>query len=82
LDLFGSGGGQAVADALSQDADRVPLLASVPLSPALRTGGDAGLPVVLGDPQDPAARAILALADAVDQAGRGLAGRRLPVAPR
>ena len=82
LDLFGAGGGQAVADALSQGADPVPLIASVPLSPALRTGGDAGVPVVLSDPADPAARAILAVADAVDQAGRGLSGRRLPFSPR
>jgi hypothetical protein len=51
----------------------------VPLSPALRTGGDAGVPVVLADPRD-AAGAILAVADAIDRAGRGLSGRRLPVA--
>ena len=82
LDLFGSGGGRAVAEALSTGADQVPLLASVPLSPALRTGGDAGEPVVLTDPEDPAARAILALADVIDGSGRGLAGRRLPVTPR
>jgi ATP-binding protein involved in chromosome partitioning len=79
LDLFGSGGGQAVAEALSEGADPVPLLASVPLSPALRAGGDAGAPVVLSDPEDPAARAILTVADAVDRSGRSLAGRRLPL---
>ncbi len=82
LDLFGSGGGRAVADALSAGGDPVPLLASVPLSPALRTGGDAGEPLVLADPADPAARAILALADAIDTSGRGLSGRRLTVTPR
>lgn len=81
LELFGSGGGQAVADALSAAGDPVPMLASVPLSPALRTGGDAGVPVVLADPEDPAARAILALADTIDGSGRGLAGRRLNVTP-
>ena len=82
LDLFGSGGGRAVADALSAGGDPAPLLASVPLSPALRTGGDAGEPLVLADPEDPAARAILALADAIDASGRGLSGRRLTVTPR
>ncbi len=58
LDLFGSGGGADAAARLE-----VPLLASVPLSVALRVGGDAGEPVVLGQPEDPAAAAILALAD-------------------
>src|SRR5690625_5195814 len=48
LDLFGSGGGAAVAARLSEGQDEpVPLLASVPLSVALREGGDAGDPVVL-----------------------------------
>ncbi|MDQ4214012.1 Mrp/NBP35 family ATP-binding protein [Microbacterium capsulatum] len=82
LDLFGSGGGEAVAAALSAGADPVPLLASVPLSPALRTGGDAGAPIVLADPADPAARAIIALADAIEGSGRRLAGRPLPFSPR
>ncbi|MFE6995363.1 Mrp/NBP35 family ATP-binding protein [Microbacterium sp. NPDC057659] len=77
LDLFGSGGGTEVAEALE-----VPLLASIPLSPALRVGGDAGMPVVLSDPEDSSALAITALADAVAGQGRGLAGRSLPFAPR
>jgi len=81
LDLFGSGGGQTVADALSAGADPVPLLASVPLSQALRTGGDEGAPVVLADPGDPAAQAIERLADAVETGGRRLAGRSLPFSP-
>src|SRR5690606_14530230 len=62
LDLFGSGGGASVAEALSSDAEAVPLLASIPLSPGLRTGGDAGEPVVVSDPADAAARAIAQLA--------------------
>jgi ATP-binding protein involved in chromosome partitioning len=57
----------------------VPLLAEVPLSAALRRGGDEGLPVVLGDPADPAAVALLALADRLASTRRGLAGRPLPV---
>lgn len=82
LDLFGSGGGAQVAAALSSADEAVPLLASVPLSPALRAGGDAGVPVVAGAPDDPAAVAIDALAAAVAARPRGLAGRALPVAPR
>ena len=78
LDLFGSGGGEAVATALSTADETVPLLASVPLSPALRSGGDTGVPVVVSTPEDPAARAIAALADAIIHRGRGLSGRSLP----
>ncbi|SBS70290.1 Mrp/NBP35 family ATP-binding protein [uncultured Microbacterium sp.] len=82
LELFGSGGGDAVAAALSADAAAVPLLGSVPLSPALRAGGDAGRPVVIADPDDPAAREIARIAAMIATMPRGLAGRPLPVAPR
>lgn len=82
LDLFGSGGGAQVAAELSKDADAVPLLGSIPLSPGLRAGGDTGTPVVVSAPEDPAAQAIAGIAAAVADARRGLAGRRLPVALR
>lgn len=82
LDLFGAGGGAAVAAALSADAGEVPLLATVPLSPALRVSGDAGVPVVAGAPDDPAAIAITRLADGILAQGRSLAGRALPFSPR
>ena len=55
----------------------VPLLASIPLSIALREGGDAGEPVVLGHPDDPAAVAITAVAAALATRARGLSGRKL-----
>ncbi|WP_253259399.1 P-loop NTPase [Subtercola boreus] len=82
LEVFGTGGGEEVARRLSavQDA-RVPLLASIPLSVALRAGGDVGAPIVLTDPDDPAAAAILRVAAALAARGRGLAGRRLGVTP-
>ena len=85
LDLFGSGGGAEVARALSTDATDtsdavdVPLLASIPLSPALRQGGDTGEPVVLARPDDVAAQAIIALARDIAQHGRSLVGRSLPL---
>ena len=82
VDLFGSGGGAAVADALSESGTAVPLLASIPLSPSLRAGGDAGAPVVLGEPDDPAARAINDLATTLARQGRGLSGRSLPMSLR
>ena len=78
LDLFGSGGGADVAARLSVGQEQpVPVLAAVPLSIALREGGDAGSPVVLSNPQDPASVAILAVADRLASLGRGLAGRKL-----
>lgn len=79
VDLFGAGGGAEVAEALSKAGDSVSLLASVPLSPSLRVGGDAGTPVVLADPTDAAAQVIRALADDLAHQGRGLSGRSLPM---
>jgi ATP-binding protein involved in chromosome partitioning len=76
-ELFGSGGGDAVAARLN-----VPVLARIPLSLPLREGGDAGAPVVLADPTDPAAAAILSLADTLAARGRDLTSRKLPLSPR
>src|SRR5690606_1966306 len=75
-ELFGSGGGDEVARRLG-----VPVLARIPVSVPLRAGGDAGRPIVLGDPSDPAAAAIAGLAEALDRRPRGLSGRKLPVSP-
>ena len=78
IDLFGSGGGASVAAALSE-TQPVALLASIPLSPALRAGGDEGVPIVLSDPADAAATAIRDLAVSLAGQGRGLSGRPLPM---
>jgi len=77
LDLFGSGGGADAAARLSTDAEPVGVLASIPLSVALRQGGDAGSPVVVAHPNDPAAIAITAVAAQLATRARGLAGRKL-----
>jgi len=74
LEVFGSGGGQVVADRLG-----VPLLAKIPLSIPLREGGDTGIPVVLSQSADAGAVAITALAEQIAGMGRGLAGRRLGI---
>lgn len=76
-ELFGTGGGADLGARLG-----VPVLATIPLSVPLRAGGDAGAPVVLTHPDDPAAAAIAALADTLATRTRGLAGRPLPVHPR
>ena len=78
LELFGSGGGADVAARLSVGQEQpVPVLAAIPLSTALRKGGDAGRPIVLSDPRDPASMAILAVANQLASRGRGLASRKL-----
>ncbi|WP_300265836.1 Mrp/NBP35 family ATP-binding protein [Microbacterium sp.] len=79
VDLFGTGGGAAVAEALSQPDEDVPLLVSIPLSPQLRTGGDTGVPVVVGEPADASSVAIRAVSEYIAHRGRGLAGRSLPL---
>ncbi|KRA23779.1 sodium:proton antiporter [Microbacterium sp. Root61] len=82
LELFGSGGGAAVAAALSTDGNEVRVRASIPLSVALRADSDAGAPVVATHPDDPAAVAIEQLAASLVAEPRGLAGRPLPFTPR
>jgi ATP-binding protein involved in chromosome partitioning len=51
--IFGEGGGEELADELD-----VPLLGTVPLTMPLRAQADAGLPLVIEDPDDPASQAI------------------------
>jgi ATP-binding protein involved in chromosome partitioning len=51
--IFGEGGGEELADELD-----VPLLGTVPLTMPLRAQADAGLPLVVEDPDDPASQAI------------------------
>ena len=83
VELFGAGGGAEVAKRLSAGQEEpVPLLASVPLSIALRRGGDAGAPVVASEPDDPAARAIEGVANVLAARPRSLQGRRLDVSVR
>jgi ATP-binding protein involved in chromosome partitioning len=63
-ELFGAGGGHQLADELS-----VALLAQVPLVPALRQGGDEGVPVVIAEPDGEAAGVFDSLADAIVELG-------------
>jgi ATP-binding protein involved in chromosome partitioning len=51
--IFGEGGGQRLADELE-----VPLVGQVPLTMPLRAQADAGVPLVMVDPDEPAAQAI------------------------
>jgi ATP-binding protein involved in chromosome partitioning len=80
--VFGTGGGADVARVLSTRLGYpVSLLAQIPLDPELRASGDAGVPIVDGDPDQPAARALSSLADVFIKRGRGLLGKQLGLAP-
>jgi ATP-binding protein involved in chromosome partitioning len=82
IEVFGSGGGQAVADGLSRAVGApVPLLGRIPLDTRLRAGGDLGRPLVLDDPAAPAARALQDVADRLGSRSRGLVGRPLGLTP-
>jgi len=82
-EIFGSGGGASVAAALSRlTGAPVPLLGQVPIDVRLREGGDAGVPLVLGEPDSPAGLALQKIADELGARRRGLAGRQLGLIPR
>ena len=52
-EIFGSGGGQELADDLG-----VPLLGRLPLVSAIREGGDTGMPITVSDPDSEVAKAF------------------------
>lgn len=82
MHVFGEGGGQHVADRLTQLTDSdVPLLGSVPLDPTLRQRGDDGTPVVVADPQSASAAAIREIAGKLKVRRNSLAGKNLGVTP-
>ncbi|MEO6652055.1 MAG: Mrp/NBP35 family ATP-binding protein [Ilumatobacteraceae bacterium] len=59
-EIFGSGGGQELADELD-----IPLLGRLPLVPALREGGDTGRPITAVDPDSESAEAFRSIADRI-----------------
>ncbi len=58
MDIFGSGGGEALARQTG-----VPFLGAIPIDPAVREGGDSGTPIVVSDPASPVAQAFVRLAE-------------------
>src|SRR5215204_2389311 len=75
VDVFGSGGGQQVADGLSRSLGApVPLLGQIPIDVRLREGGDNGQPLVLSDPDAPAAVTLREIAERLGHKERGLLG--------
>jgi len=57
-DIFGKGGGELLAEELS-----VPFLGRVPIYEPIRIGGDTGVPITVGEPDSPAARAFRTAAE-------------------
>ncbi|MED7929819.1 Mrp/NBP35 family ATP-binding protein [Nonomuraea sp. LP-02] len=83
ISVFGEGGGQTVADALTRILGaRVPLLGQVPIDMRLREGGDEGKPLVLTDPDSPAAAELRSIAGALSKRSSSLKGLQLGLAPR
>jgi ATP-binding protein involved in chromosome partitioning len=78
VDVFGAGGGSAVADTLTRlTGAPVPLLGEVPIDPGLREAADTGTPLVLSDPDAPAAQQLRKIAENLAGRSRSLAGRQL-----
>jgi ATP-binding protein involved in chromosome partitioning len=73
-ELFGSGGGQALADEIG-----VPLLARIPLDPVLREAADDGTTVFEVAPDSEVAQAILALAESLAASRAGTIRKPLTV---
>lgn len=83
MELFGSGGGQVLAERLTATVGaEVPLLGQIPLDIQLREGGDTGVPIVLGQAGTPAAAALSGIAGQLAAKPRGLAGMKLGLQPR
>jgi ATP-binding protein involved in chromosome partitioning len=57
-DIFGHGGGEKMAQDLN-----VPFLGRLPIYQPIREGSDAGVPLMISEPESPAARAFMAAAE-------------------
>ena len=78
MDIFGSGGGEQVAERLTSiTGEEVPLLGSIPLDPQLRAHGDDGTPIAVSAPDSPAAKAINDIAKKLKVRRESLAGKNL-----
>ena len=78
VDVFGTGGGRNVSDALTTRLGyEVPLLAEIPLEPAVRAASDDGVPLVALGEDTPATKVFNDLAARLASRKRGLAGKKL-----
>lgn len=80
IEVFGSGGGQKVADALSERLGyEISLLGQIPLDPQMRESGDTGNPVVGSETE--AGEVLRTIAANLTSRSRGLAGMQLGLSP-
>jgi ATP-binding protein involved in chromosome partitioning len=82
IEIFGSGGGDAVAATLSaRFGYDVPVIGRIPIEVGLRAGGDIGTPIITTEPDSPAAQELQRVSDTLTAKGRGLAGLQLGLSP-
>jgi ATP-binding protein involved in chromosome partitioning len=82
MEIFGAGGGATVAESLTRVIGaQVPLLGQIPLDTRVREAGDDGTPIVLADPDAPAAAALSAVADRLAVRRESLVGKPLGLRP-
>jgi ATP-binding protein involved in chromosome partitioning len=60
MDIFGSGGGEQLADSME-----VPFLGNIPMDSEVRVGGDSGKPITVTHPDSSAAKALTEIAQGV-----------------
>ena len=61
-EIFSYGGGERAAEKLG-----IPFLGRIPIDPAIRAGGDNGMPIVVANPASPQAKAFVEIASALSQ---------------
>jgi len=75
-EIFSYGGGERAASKLG-----VPFLGRVPIDPAIRAGGDRGMPLVMADPESPQAKAFMEIASGIAARISGLTAGASETAP-
>jgi ATP-binding protein involved in chromosome partitioning len=82
VEVFGAGGGAAVAQTLTKILGvNVPVLGEIPIDLRLRATADEGIPLVIAEPDAPAAAELGKIARQLASRSRGLAGRQLGLTP-
>jgi ATP-binding protein involved in chromosome partitioning len=82
MEIFGTGGGATVAESLTRlTGAPVPLLGQIPLDTRVREAGDEGRPIVLAEPEAPAAVALSDVANQLAVRRESLAGKPLGLRP-
>lgn len=82
VDIFGSGGGQKVANVLTSSLGaEVPLLGRIPFDVRLREGGDSGAPLAVAEPTAPASEVLRGIAQRLGKRPLGLSGMSLGLTP-